>query len=262
MISVRLWVKIHLHPDWLLLECCRLCVCAKYCGRPLQNLHHDVCGMAVVSLKCAADLRRQGVSQNGLSLVVYPMNNVQSGLRTTGMVFLGGLSSVVYRKWTMFKVDVELQGWCFWMVFRQYFTLYMNSVQSGLRSTGMVFLDDLSSVVYPLWTMFKVDVELQGWCFWMVFCQYFTLYMNSVQSGLRSTGMVSLDGLSSVVYPMWTMFKVDLELQGWCFWIVFHQYFTLYMNSVRSGLRITGMVSHDGLSSEVYPMNEHCSKWT
>ena len=42
-----------------LTSCCQALshVCAKYCGRPQQHWRHDTCGMAVVSLKCAAAMR-------------------------------------------------------------------------------------------------------------------------------------------------------------------------------------------------------------
>ena len=55
--SVRLWVKIHLH-RWPAVAWTPSVVCAKYCGRPQQHWHHDTCGMAVVSLKCAAALKQ------------------------------------------------------------------------------------------------------------------------------------------------------------------------------------------------------------
>ena len=49
MVSVRLWVKIHLH-HWLAATWAQLLMCAKHCGRPKQHWCHDDWGVAVVSL--------------------------------------------------------------------------------------------------------------------------------------------------------------------------------------------------------------------
>ena len=55
MISVRSWIKTHLHCRSAVTLALSL-VCVKNCGRPQQYWCHDACGMALVSLECVATL--------------------------------------------------------------------------------------------------------------------------------------------------------------------------------------------------------------